>query len=318
MNKWINNRYGDYSGPGTGTVKITVGQGSSLAALGPILVQKGVIMTLRPYDTAAAAATKPLLPGVYKLHYHMNSAQAVQLLLSPTARIETKVTIIEGYRASKIAAVLAAATGHKAADFMKIIKQQPSALGLPSWAKGSSAEGFLFPDTYSFLPRESPLDILKQMVAEFNDKTAAINLQSEAAKVNTTPWHVLIVASMVQAESLPGDFGKVSRVAWNRLGQGMALHFDSTVFYGLGITSSPTAAATSTQIKKDTPYNTYIHAGLPPSPIGNPGIDAIKAALHPPHGPWLYFITDLRTKPTKTYFTASYSQFQKWQRQFQG
>ena len=108
------------------------------------------------------------------------------------------------------------------------------------------------------------------MVAEFNDKTAAINLQSEAAKVNTTPWHVLIVASMVQAESLPGDFGKVSRVAWNRLGQGMALHFDSTVFYGLGITSSPTAAATSTQIKKDTPYNTYIHAGLPPSPIGNP------------------------------------------------
>ena len=89
VNKWINNRYGDYSGSGTGTVQITVDQGANLAALGPTLVQKGVIMTLRPYNTAAAAASGVLQPGVYKLHHHMNAALAVQLLLSPKARVET-------------------------------------------------------------------------------------------------------------------------------------------------------------------------------------------------------------------------------------
>ena len=121
---------------------------------------------------------------------------------------------------------------------------------------------------------------------------------------------------MVQAESGPGDFGKVARVAWHRLGLGMALHFDSTVFYGLNEYGT---AASSAQISKDTPYNTYIHTGLPPGPIGNPGLAAIQAALHPPHGPWLYFITDLRHKPyVKTHFTASYSQFQQWQQEFQG
>jgi len=98
----------------------------------------------------------------------------------------------------------------------------------------------------------------------------------------------------------------------------MALHFDSTVFYGLHKHGNPAAAATAAEIAKNTPYNTYLHKGLPPGPIGNPGIAAIQAALHPTDGHWLYFITDLKSKPPKTYFTASYQQFQQWQHQFQG
>ncbi len=315
VNRWISNRYGDYAGAGTGTVQVTVPEGATLAGLGPTLVSDGVIMSVRPYDTAAAAATGTLQPGVYRLHHHMNAALAVKYLLGPNARLADKVTIIEGTRASAIAAMFAKRTGLKASQFLQIIDHPPASLGLPSWAAGSTAEGFLFPDTYTLLPHETPLQILQAMVAEFNHQVTSINLVSEAATVNTTPWHVLIVASMVQAESGPGDFGKVARVAWNRLGQNMALHFDSTVFYGLHQYGT---AATSAQIKIDTPYNTYIHAGLPPGPIGSPGLAAIQAALHPPHGPWLYFITDLRTKPSKTYFTARYSQFQQWQRTFQG
>jgi UPF0755 protein len=317
VHTWINDRYGDYSGAGTGTVKITVGQGATLAGLGPVLLKNGVIMALRPYDTAAAAApsTVSLQPGVYKLHRHMNSAIAVKYLLSPKYRTEVKVTIIEGKRASEIAALLAKETGRTEGDFLKLIEHPPSSLGLPSWATGKTAEGFLFPDTYNFLPGESPLQMLQTMVHEFTSKAASINLASAAKKVHTTPWHVLIVASMAQAEGGLGDFGKVARVAWNRLGQGMPLHFDSTVFYGLGVPGNQQAAANNAQIKKDTPYNTYIHPGLPPGPISNPGLQAIQATLHPPHGPWLYFITDLHSK--KTYFTANYAQFQKWQRQFQ-
>jgi UPF0755 protein len=316
VHTWIDNRYGDYSGTGSGTVKIIVASGDNLVGLGPLLLSKGVIMAVRPYDTAANAASGTLQPGVYALHQHMNSAIAVQWLLSSKHRAQIKVTIIPGTREDDIAIQLANATGLNKNDFLSIIHHPPRALGLPSWAGGKTAEGFLFPDTYTFVPKESALQILQTMVSDFRSQIASLNLVSQAKTVNTTAWHVLIVASMVQAESGPGDFGKVARVAWNRLIQGMPLHFDSTVFYGLGIKGNSHAAATSAEIKQNTPYNTYLHTGLPPGPIGNPQLAAIKAALHPTHGQWLYFITDLKTGVT--HFTSSYSQFQQWQQQYQG
>ena len=153
------------------------------------------------------------------------------------------------------------------------------------------------------------------MVSEFNSQMTKINLAGEAHKVFTTPWHALIVASLIQAEAgRPSDFAQISRVTWNRLAQGMKLQYDSTVFYGLGIYDT---AASRQQIKSNSPYNTYQHAGLPPGPIGNPGVAAIQAAVHPVKGNILYFITDTRKKPYITHFTASYSVFQQWQREFQ-
>jgi len=319
VNKWITNRYGDYKGAGTGVVKITVGQGDSLTGLGPELVRKGVIMTVRPYDTAAAAvpSTKSLLPGVYTLHHHMNSALAVQLLLSAKARSQTKVTIIEGTRAATIATQLAAATGIKASAFQAIIDKPPTDLGIPSWApKGISAEGFLFPDTYTFSPHETALQMLKQMVSDFNQKVASIHLVSEAAKVFVTPYHALVVASLVQAEGgqIP-DYARISRVVWNRLKVHMKLQFDSTVFYAMK-THGTSITLKDEQFK--SPYNTYRNAGLPPGPIGNPGTNAMLAAVHPVAANYLYFITDTRKKPYVTHFTNSPTQFQKWKQQFQG
>ncbi|HEX6932038.1 MAG TPA: endolytic transglycosylase MltG [Streptosporangiaceae bacterium] len=316
VHSWITNRYGDYSGPGTGTVQITVTSGATLAGLGPTLVRQGVVMSLRPYETAAAAATGILQPGVYKLHHHMNSALAVKLLLGSKARVKIQAVIIEGTRASKVAAELAAVTGLKASAFQQIIDNPPAALGLPSWAKGSSAEGFLFPDTYTFLPHESALQILKAMVREFNQKVDSISIESNAAKVFTTPWHVLIVASMIQAEAGSlADMPKISRVAWNRLKLGLPLQFDSTVFYAMNKYGTHVNAQ---QEKFPSPYNTYQHTGLPPGPIGNPGLDAIKAALHPVKADYLYFITDTRKKPYVTHFTNSLKQLQRWQQEFQG
>ncbi|MGN6795574.1 MAG: endolytic transglycosylase MltG [Streptosporangiaceae bacterium] len=316
VNKWITNRYGDYSGPGTGTVTITVQQHDTLTGLGPELVQKGVIMTLRPYNTAAAAASKPLLPGVYQLHRHMNSALAVQFLLSAKYRTQTKVLITEGTRASTIATQLAAATGYKASAFTDIIKN-PAQLGLPSWApKGVSAEGFLFPDTYTFQPKETPLEILKQMVQEFNQNVATIHLVSEAAKVFTTPYHALIVASMIQAEGgRVKDFPGISRVVWNRMKFHMRLQFDSTVFYAMGKHGT---AITLQDEKFKSPYNTYLHTGLPPGPIGNPGVDAMQAAVHPVKAGYLYFITDTRHAPYVTYFATSLQKFNQLKQKYQG
>ncbi len=299
-------------------MRFTVQPGSALSSLGPALKADGVIMELRPYDSAAAAAVNAshLQPGTYLLHHHMNSALVVQSLLSSTHRVTNQITLIEGLRAVQIADLLAKQTGLAASQFNQIIDHPPAALGLPTWAAGHSAEGFLFPDTYTLLPKMTALAILRMMVAEFKQKIAGINLVADAQKVFTTPWHVLIVASLVQAEGGSiSDFGKISRVVWNRLGKSIKLQFDSTVFYAMHKYGT---AITQAQESFPSPYNTYAHTGLPPGPIGNPGIAAMQAAVHPPHGNWVYFIADTRHKPYKTYFTNSFSQFQQWQQQFQG
>jgi UPF0755 protein len=242
---------------------------------------------------------------------------AVQWLLSSAHRTNDKVTIIEGTRASAIAQVLAKQTGKPVSQFTQIIDHPPASLGLPSWAAGKTAEGFLFPDTYELLPTMTPLQILQRMVSQFKTEIAGINLVAAAHAGSTTPWHVLIVASMAQAEAgSVSDFGPIADVAWNRLQAGMKLQFDSTVFYAMG--TYGTYVKTAAQKNYPSPYNTYLHGGLPPGPIGNPGILAIKAALHPPQDHYLYFITDTRHKPYKTHFTSSYAKFQMWQQEFQG
>lgn len=313
---WHTTRYGDYQGAGSGKVRFTVQPGTALSALGPALMQAGVIMEVRPFDSAAAAASNAssLQPGVYLLHRHMSSALAVQYLLSSQHRANDQLTVIEGTRASAIAQELAKQTGIPVSQFTQIINHPPAALGLPSWATGKTAEGFLFPDTYTLLPKMTALQILQMMVTEFKKQAATINLVGAAHKVFTTPWHALIVASLIQAEAgNPSDFGKISRVVWNRLIANMPLQFDSTVFYAMGKYGTH---VTGRQQNFPSPYNTYLHTGLPPGPIGNPGAATMQAAVHATKGNWLYFITDTRHKPYKTYFTASLSVLQQWQREF--
>jgi UPF0755 protein len=161
------------------------------------------------------------------------------------------------------------------------------------------------------------LQILQMMVSEFKRQIGTINLVAAARNEFTTPYHILIVASLAQAEAgSNADLGPIARVVWNRLRNGMKLQFDSTVFYAMH--SYGTYVKTQAQKNYVSPYNTYLHAGLPPGPIGNPGIAAINAALHSPHVGYLYFITDTRHKPYKTYYTSSYAKFQQWQSEFQG
>ena len=315
VHSFLSNRYGDYQGPGTGTVVVIVPQGASLISLAPLLVKDGVIMAAHPFISAANAAANAsnLQPGTYKLHHHMNAALACSLLLSGKAMIKDQVTIVEGVRASAIAGLLAKRTGYPAKDFLQIINHPPASLGLPSYANGRT-EGYLFPDTYPILPKEKPLAILQAMVSEFKQQAASIGLVAAAAKGNLSPTHAIIIASLVQAEGNGTDFGKISRVIDNRLDKNMLLEFDSTVFYAMGKYGT---AVSKAQESFPSPYNTYLHTGLPPGPIDNPGLAAIQAALHPPHGDWLYFIT-VNLHTGKTLFTASLAQLQQWQRQYQG
>ncbi len=290
----------DYSGPGSGSVVVHILPGSTATAIGDLLAQKGVVASGRAFANAAKASPQgnALEPGYYRLHLHMKASLAFALLLKPSARVTFKVVIPEGWRLSRIIATLGQATGNPAGYQAAIGKT--AALGLPSYAKGN-AEGFLFPATYTIQPGTSPSQVLRGMVQRFDQEAASVNLPSVASHDQLSEHDVIVVASLIQAEGgRLQDFPKIARVIYNRLNQGMQLELDSTVMYALhqyGIMAS------TQQLNVNSPYNTYRHFGLPPTPIDSPGDAAIQAALHPAAGPWLYFVT-VDPKTGVTEFTS--------------
>jgi uncharacterized YceG family protein len=169
-------------------------------------------------------------------------------------------------------------------------------------------EGFLFPATYEFFRATTSAQLARDQLAAFCDNWAKVNLRYARSK-NLTPYDVLIIASMVEKETLsPDERQLVSAVIYNRLRAGMTLGIDATLRYGLDI--PPTESIRQSQLQSDSPYNTRKHRGLPPTPIANPGLASMQAAAHPAKVNYLYFVR----KPDKKhhFFTASYKAFQAY------
>ncbi len=278
----------DYATAGTGQTIVQVQTGQTAAAVGARLVTLGVVASTRAFELAAEHSTnsRGLEPGFYRVHKQMKASLAFALLLNPASRIQDKITIPEGWRLSQTETALGAGSGIPAADYQQALRN-PGALGLPSYANGNP-EGYLFPATYLVEPNMSATTVLQAMVNRFNQEATAINLPAAAQAAHMNPGQVIIIASLLQAEGGSiSDYPKIARVVANRLAANMPLQFDSTVLYGLGQFGT---SATFAQINSNTPYNTYKHKGLPPGPIDSPGNAAIKAALHPASGNWLYFV----------------------------
>ena len=279
----------DYAGGGTGQAIVQVQSGQTATQVGQRLVTLGVVKSLRAFELAAEHSTdsRGLEPGFYRMHKQMQATLAFALLLNPAARIEDKITIPEGWRLSQIETALGAKSGIPVADYQHALAS-PGSLGLPSYANGNP-EGYLFPATYDVQPNMTATTVLQAMVNRFNQEAVNINLNAAAAQAHMTPGQVITVASLLQAEGgRVSDYPKIARVVLNRLQANMPLQFDSTVFYGLNLYGT---SATIAQTRINTPYNTYMHKGLPPGPIDSPGNAAIQAALHPAAGTWLYFVS---------------------------
>jgi UPF0755 protein len=268
-----------------------------------ILKKADVVKSVDAFIAAANANPKSLAiqDGIYVLHKEMSAKAAVTMMLDPKA--QSALIIAEGMRATQIYSVVDKKLGLKPGTTQSAAKDAD--LGLPSWANGN-VEGFLFPARYSVGKGTKPLDVLKQMVRQAQAEYTEDNVESEAKSTGKTPYEIVTIASLIQAEAQePGDFGKVSRVIYNRLDQYMALDFDSTINYALG---RSTLSTTMADTRLDSPYNTYAHKGLPPGPIDNPGHEAIDAALHPTAGDWLYFVS---VSPGDTRFTDNYADHEK-------
>jgi UPF0755 protein len=169
-------------------------------------------------------------------------------------------------------------------------------------------EGFLFPATYEFTKRTTTRQLVNNQLTAFRKNWARVNMRYARSK-HLTPYDVLIIASMIEKEVVaPEERPLVSAVIYNRLKAGMTLGIDATLRYGLDI--PPTESIRQSQLDSDNPYNTRKLAGLPPTPIANPGLASLQAAAHPAKVDYLFFVR----KPDKVhhFFTASEREFENY------
>lgn len=298
----------DYSGAGTGAVQIKVAEGETVTQVGRTLKAKQVVKSVDAFVEAANAEPEAagLQPGFYKLRLHMKASEALALLLDPRSRIQARVALPEGLRLDETLKKLAAGSKIPLAEFEKALKDART-LGLPAYAK-TNAEGFLYPATYDVGPDAKAPDVLKQLFASYAKAADAVGVE----RTNRPAYEIVTVASLVEGEARHSqDFGKVARVVYNRLAKGMPLQFDSTVNYAL---KADKQIVTNADLGVDSPYNTYKHAGLPPGPISSPGEKALEAAVNPPAGDWLYFVT-VNPKTGETKFTGDYQEFLRFKQE---
>lgn len=214
-----------------------------------------------------------------------------------------QLLISEGWRAPQVYAAidreLKLPAGSAQAAAVK------TALPLPAEAKGNP-EGYLFPATYPVTSRSTPATLLTYMVETANKNLATKAVADGGRTHGMTPYQTATLASIIEAEAdTRVDMGKVARVVHNRLAKSMPLQMDSTINYAL---NRATADTKLSETKIDSPFNTYERQGLPPTPIDSPGLDAMAAAVAPPPGEWLYFVT---VKPGDTRFSKTYEEHKR-------
>jgi uncharacterized YceG family protein len=242
---------------------------------------------------------------------------------TPTGTVETVIAVPKPYRivfpegftreqmADRVAAVDKIADRKRGARLTRAAYIDATRTPrVPPCFKGriTSLEGFLFPATYEFFPQTTSAQLARDQLAAFCENWEKIDLAYARSK-NLTHYDVLNIAAMVEKETLsPDERQLVSAVIYNRLRNGMPVGIDATLRYGLDI--PPTESIRQSQLESNSPYNTRLRQGLPPTPIANPGLASMQAAAHPAKVDYLYFVR----KPDKKhhFFTASFEEFQNY------
>jgi UPF0755 protein len=265
---------------------VTIPDGASASGAAGALERAHVIgssLALRIYFVLHG--TPVIDPGGYLLPEH-SSFSKVRAALGRGPDVFA-VGVVPGFTIDEVASRVGSVPGHSKAAFTALATS--GAVRSPYAPAGvHSLEGLLGTGTYRVLPGESDTTLLQQMVDRFDTTAQAVDLESGAAALGMTPYQVVTVASIVQKEGVYSqNLAKVARVVYNRLARTMALQMDSTVLYSEHRDGGP---VTSADLALDTPYNTYLHEGLTPTPICFPSQASLQAALHPAAGSWLYFV----------------------------
>ncbi|HEV3228931.1 MAG TPA: endolytic transglycosylase MltG [Solirubrobacteraceae bacterium] len=299
-----------FHGKGHGAVSVTIPAGSSASKVGSILARDHVVSSGFFFAARAWLAGKrsELRAGRFTLARDMSYGDALDALTRRQPPVSTvKVTIPEGKSRREIA-VLARADG-LAGSYLKASSRSnaldPRRYGAP--AGTSSLEGFLFPATYNLVAGSPVARLVGEQLAAFKRTFAKVNLSS-ARRHRLTPYDVLTIASMVEREAgVARDRPLIAAVIYNRLRLRTPLGIDATIRYALNDWTRP---LTQSDLSSPSRYNTRLRRGLPPTPIGNPGLASLEAAAHPSHVPYLYYVV----KPGghgEHVFATTYAQFKR-------
>jgi UPF0755 protein len=284
-------------------VVVHVANGESTDALVDTLARHGVVGSALAFHLSLLIhGTPTVLPGAYALHANQPFS-AVESVLGAGPDVFT-LDVVPGYTLSEIEVQVSDLPGGLAAQFVQAVKG--GAVRSPFEAPGADdLEGLLGTGSYQVLPGETGSQLLGQMTARFDRQAAAAGLTpTAAARFGLSTYQLVTVASITQKEGYYDKYmGKVARVIYNRLAAGTPLAMTSTVLYSLG---QDGGTVTTADRQDNTPYNTYLHTGLTPTPICVPSPAALAAAASPPAGPWLYFDVVSRTGTTR--FAATYQQ----------
>jgi len=287
------------SDPGQQSASIDVASGETGLEIARELFEKDVTASSEVFFRLAVTDPKAALiaPGVHIIDTQICAQTALEQLLD-SKRIAGLIAVAEGAWVSEVKKLFT-----KAGYPQDEVKAAFANADVPK--PFTRLEGLLFPAQYSFAQGTEADVALKEMIARGLAEVVKAGFLLESSKYS--PQQLLTIASIIQAEGGDGDFTKVSRVIYNRLRIGMPLQMDSTVHFIMESRGNIFLSTKSTMI--NSPYNTYRKYGLPPGPIGNPGREAMKAALSPAPGDWLYFIT---VAPQDTRFTNSLEEFNTW------
>ena len=272
-------------------MSITVPPRATTSQIASLLASKNVVSNAGLFRLYLRYAKNgPFQAGRYELLKNDSFSHAAHMLAKGPIVERDRLTIPEGFRIEQIAERVAKLPGRSADRFMRLAqggtvksKYQP--------AGTSNLEGLLFPDTYYFERTDDEAAILRRMVAEFDKRADILDINKSAAAHGRTPYEEVIIASLVEREAkLDSDRPKVASVITNRLAKGMALKIDATVLYAQGQGQQKTRVLNK-DLQFASPYNTYLHPGLPPGPIASPGVKALEAALEPDATDYLYYVT---------------------------
>lgn len=310
--------YDDFEGAGDGDVLFQVDDGDSTSAIGAKLATAGVVASGKAFVKAGEDNPKlsKIQHGFYVMKSHMSGASAVDRILEAASRVgqleirpytqfdditqpDGKVTpgVYSLMAKASCAQIDGKSTCVSTDDLRKFVDGADlKTLGVPDWAiepankadrKDRRLEGLIAPGLYDVRPGATPPEIIGQLVRSSTEAIQNAGLSPQSTGPEMTPYQTLIIASIIEREAVKADFGKLSRVIYNRLAANMRLQMDSTVNYVL---DRPTLATNDDDRLRAGAYNTYKNNGLTPTPISVPSPDAIQAAVHPVAGDWVFFV----------------------------
>ena len=296
-----------FKGDGQGQVAVVIPQGASLGQIADLLESRGVVSSSSFFELRARLAGRSgeLKPGRYTLARDMSSSAVLDQLEQGLPPNVVQVSIPEGLSRAEVAPRVKRLKG----NYLRQTRRNPNLDPSDYKAKGAkSLEGFLFPATYELKKGQRVRKLVDEQLRTFERSFDQVDLRYARSK-NLTPYDVLIIASLVEREAaVAKERPLIASVIYNRLHNDVRLDIDATVRFVTGNWTKPLKVS---ELQNPSPYNTRVHSGLPPGPIGSPGLASIKAAAHPAKTDYVFYVAAVCGNGTHR-FAATDAQFQRY------